>query len=95
MLEIALSVALGLALAANCGLRAFMPLFIAGLLGRLFEDTIDLSIDLGTLKTEKRRIRAFKWFKLRQKIPQRGQSTPKSNRNHEKRSPEINGDNYI
>jgi hypothetical protein len=42
MLETIFSIALGISLAASCGLRAFMPLFIAGLLSRLFEDTLSL-----------------------------------------------------
>lgn len=33
------SIAVGVALAASCGLRAFMPLFIAGLMARLLEGT--------------------------------------------------------
>jgi hypothetical protein len=37
MLETVVSVALGLSLAASCGLRAFMPLFVAALLARLFD----------------------------------------------------------
>ncbi len=42
MLETIFSIALGISLAASCGLRAFMPLFVAGLLSRLFEDTLSL-----------------------------------------------------
>ncbi|RMG16682.1 MAG: DUF4126 domain-containing protein [Planctomycetota bacterium] len=42
-METILSIALGVSLAASCGLRAFLPLFAAGLLGRLLDDQVSFN----------------------------------------------------
>ncbi len=44
MFQTVFSITLGLALAANCGLRAFMPLFVLGLLSKLFGDSIPIQL---------------------------------------------------